>query len=86
MWHANDGMGWWMIFGGALWLLFWASVVYLFVATIIRPGHHHDHRAGEPEDAMDIARRRLASGDITPEQFQEIRRHLDGRSGPAQQT
>ena len=29
--------------------------------------------AGEP---MDIARRRLAGGEITPQQFEEIARHL----------
>jgi uncharacterized membrane protein len=34
-----------------------------------QPGH---------DEAMAIARRRLANGEITPEQFQEIRQHLEG--------
>jgi hypothetical protein len=31
MWHTGEGMGWWMVFGGALWLLFWAAVAYVVV-------------------------------------------------------
>jgi hypothetical protein len=31
MWGVHDGMGWWMVFGAAIWLLFWGSVVYLAV-------------------------------------------------------
>ena len=85
MWHTNDGMGWWMIFGGILWLLFWGSLIYLFITAIIRPGHEHGHDREARVDAMEIARRRLASGEITPEQFEEIRGHLEGRAGPAPQ-
>jgi uncharacterized membrane protein len=72
MWHANDGMGWWMLFGGAIWLLFWVSIIYLFFTAMM----HRDHRHDDGGNPMDIARRRLASGDITPEQFEEIARHL----------
>jgi len=78
-------MGWWMVFGGILWLLFWGSIIYLFIAAVIRPGHEHPHQGEARSDAMEIARRRLAGGEITPDQFEEIRRHLEGRAGPTPQ-
>jgi hypothetical protein len=28
-WHAGEGMGWWMLFGGLLWIAFWATLIYL---------------------------------------------------------
>lgn len=76
MWHTNDGMGWWMVFMGIFWLLFWGSMIYLFVVAIIRPGQGRE--PGEPSDAIEIAKRRYARGEISAEQFQEIRRHLEG--------
>ena len=85
MWHTNEGMGWWMIFMGVFWVLFWGSLIFLAIAAISRGGwgsRDHDHDGGG--SAIEIARRRLARGEITPEQFQEIRRHLE--SGPPQPT
>jgi uncharacterized membrane protein len=81
MWDAHEGMGWWMVFAMVFWLLFWASIIYVFFTSVVQREHRHD----DAGDAMDIARRRLASGEITPEQFAEIRRHVEGSSGPAAQ-
>lgn len=75
MWHSNDGMGWWMIFVGIFWILFWASLLYVFFSAITRRGGQGD---GGGDDALEIAKRRLARGEISVEQFQEIRRHLEG--------
>jgi len=81
MWHTNDGMGWWMVFMGIFWILFWASLIYLFVAAIVRPAQ--GRQTGEEAEALDIAKRRLARGEISPAEFQEIRRYLEGNvSGP----
>jgi hypothetical protein len=33
-WHAGDGMGWWMLFGGLLSAVFWGAVIYLLVALV----------------------------------------------------
>jgi uncharacterized membrane protein len=82
MWHTNDGMGWWMVFMGVFWVLFWGSLIFLAIAAMSRWGKGGGDRDGG--GAIEIARRRLASGEITPEQFQEIRRHLE--SGPPQPT
>jgi putative membrane protein len=73
MWHAHDAMGWWMLFGATFWLLFWVSIVWLIV-SVIRP-----HREPvEHDDALAIARRRYASGEITREEFERIRDDLAG--------
>ncbi len=85
MWHTNDGMGWWMVFMGVFWVLFWGSLIFLAIAAISRGAwgsRDRDHDDGV--SAIEVARRRLARGEITPEQFQEIRRHLE--SGPPQPT
>jgi uncharacterized membrane protein len=61
-----------MVFGGAIWLLFWVSIIYLFFTAAT----HREHRHDDAGDAMDVARHRLARGDITPQQFEEIAHHL----------
>jgi putative membrane protein len=73
MWHGHDGMGWWMIFGGAWMVLFWGGVVWLIAWSITRLS-----RDGGPrnESAMDIAKRRYAKGEITKEQYDQLRHDL----------
>jgi uncharacterized membrane protein len=65
-------MGWWMVLMGVFWLLFMASAIYLFLSAFTRGRGHDDG------DALEIAKRRLARGEITTDQFQEIRRHVEG--------
>jgi putative oligomerization/nucleic acid binding protein len=80
MWHTNDGMGWWMVFVAVFWVLFWASLVYVFMIAIVRPAQG---RRPSEDDALEIAKRRLARGEISTAEFQDIRRHLEGNaSGP----
>jgi uncharacterized membrane protein len=84
MWHDHDGMGWWMLFAGVLWLLFWSSIVWLIVVAVTRGGagrQSSQARAGEPEDPLQIARRRLANGDITAQEFEVIVAHLSHTAG-----
>jgi uncharacterized membrane protein len=60
-----------MLFGGLLWLGFWLTIVYFFVrglGTLLT-------RRG-PEEALEIAKRRYAGGEITKEEFETIRRLL----------
>lgn len=77
MWHAHDGMGWWMVFGGILWIIFWATVIGLAVWGIARllRSDRRVHR-GERDDALEIARTRYARGEITREQFDQIKKDL----------
>lgn len=83
--YGMDG-GW---FGGIFMLLFGAIVVVGIVLLVIwatraNSGHHmvgsppvHPAQAGHHE-AVAIAKRRLASGEITKDQYDEIMRTLGG--------
>lgn len=72
MWDMNDGMGWWMMFGMIWMVLFWGSIVWLIVWGITRTtgGRRQD------DDPLEIARRRYAHGEITREQFEQLRHDL----------
>ena len=80
MWHAHDGMGWWMLFGGVFWLVFLAAIIFaLFYAVT-----HVERRIDGSGHAMEIARRRLARGEITPQEFEEIAKRLTPTSATGQ--
>ena len=72
MWHAHDGMGWWMMFGGIWMVIFWAAIIWLIVWGVAQISD----RNRESESPMDIARRRYARGEITSEQFEQLKRDL----------
>jgi putative membrane protein len=70
------GMGWWMIFGGILFILFWAGIIALIVWGVSRLTH--DGRPSSPsgKSPLDIAKERYARGEITREQFDQIKKDL----------
>lgn len=71
MWQSHDGMGWWMVFGGFLWLLFWASIIWGVVGAL-RSGRE------QPSDpsALEIARVRYARGEINRDEFLNLQADL----------
>lgn len=73
MWGAHEGMGWWMLFGGAFWVLFIVSFVYLFTGAFDRRSGTPDTRSDTP---LEIAKRRLAAGEISHEDFDQLREKL----------
>jgi putative membrane protein len=73
MWGAHDGMGWWMAFGMIWMIVFWGAIIWL-IAWGVSQFSGRDRREGE--SALDIARRRYAGGEITREQFEQLRRDL----------
>ena len=73
MWGAGAGMGWWMVFGGLLWLAFLGIVFYFLVSLV---GDHRRPSEGKDENPIEIAKRRYASGQITGEEFERIRRDI----------
>ncbi len=70
MWAAHEGMGWRMLFGGVFWILLIGAVVYLFASAF-------DRGRGSPqlgsETPLEIAKRRLAGGEISSEEYERIR-------------
>lgn len=73
MWAAHDGMGWWMVFGGGLWLVFILGVLFLFTDAFGRSQGTPERR---PETPLEIAKRRLAAGEISHEEYERIRETL----------
>ncbi|MBI2765928.1 MAG: SHOCT domain-containing protein [Chloroflexi bacterium] len=66
-------MGWWMVFGGIFWVLFIGALVYLFATAFDRGTGSPQARAETP---FDIAKRRLAAGEISHEEYEKIRETL----------
>ncbi len=78
MWYVHSGMGWRMVVGGISTLLFWGVLIALIVWVVNRVTRHdHDASRGPgKQDALEIAKLRYARGEITKEQFDEIKRNL----------
>jgi putative membrane protein len=76
MWGSPDGWGWWMIFGGLWILLFWGVIIGLIVWGVTRLAGGRPERRDAEETPLEIARKRLARGEITREQFEELQKVL----------
>ncbi len=73
MWYVHQGMGWWMVFGGIFMILFWGGLIALIVWWISRLSRRG--AIGKPTP-LEIARERYARGEITREEFEQIRKDL----------
>ena len=77
MWHTEWGGAWGWVFGPLIMLAFWGGFVALAV-WIVRA----IWRSGEPrltsQSSLDIAKARYARGEITREQFEQLKRDLAG--------
>ena len=82
MWIGHN-MGWgWTLFGGAMMLLFWAGLI-VFVVWLVRsvfPGSASSSTPTADADlsARQILDRRYASGEITRDQYEDMKRDLSG--------
>ena len=72
MWGAHEGMGWWMALGTVWFVFFWVIVIWAITKA---SGGGSDQAAHS--SPLDIARRRYASGEISKEQLDQIRRDLE---------
>ena len=83
MWHADDGMGWWMLWGGLMMVLFWGAIIGLIVWTIQmvtrrEPSQTHvPHTGPSARTPLDIAKERYARGEVNREEFEQIKRDLE---------
>lgn len=76
MWHAQDGMGWWMIFGSLMMIAFWGGVIWLIV-SLARPSRPEP--PGQ-DTAIRILRERYARGELSREEFDRMLAELNGTS------
>jgi putative membrane protein len=72
MMNRNDG-GW-----GILMMFFWLIVLIAVVVVVMRLLKEHNHNVGDMQksDPLEIVKIRYAKGEITKEQFEELRKDL----------
>jgi len=88
MWYMHDGWGWGMVFGGIWMILFWGTLIALIIWGVNRWGKRGGSGGGSnggssgsggngsKQTPLDIARERYARGEITREQFEQIKKDL----------
>ncbi len=76
MWHYHDGMGWWMVFGMFWTIVFSVAVIWLVVWAVNKFSERRHEAPSSSESPLEIAKRRLARGEITTEQFEELKKAL----------
>ncbi len=77
MWHTGAGWGWWMLFGWLWMVVFWGLIVWAVYAVITRfERRPADRPPRDEETALDILERRYARGELTSDQFEEMRQRL----------
>ena len=78
MWCWHEGMGWWMVFGGILMVVFWGGLIGLVVWGVSRliQGSDSGQSSGQKRDALDIAKERYAKGEISRTEFEQIKKDL----------
>ena len=74
MWGEHEGMGWWMLFGSVWFVLFWGAILWLFARLLSSRDGGQRHE----DTPLEIARRRYARGEISREEFEQIRRDIEG--------
>jgi putative membrane protein len=78
MWNGFDGMGWgWIGLGMVHVLLFWVLVI-LGIVVLVRwlAGGREDLPRGDAPRALDILKARYAKGELTREQFEQMKRDI----------
>ena len=76
MWGFHEGMGWWWVFGGMWMLVFWAIIIGLVVWGVKQFTGGGGSSRPSGDTPLEIAQKRLARGEITREEFEELRQAL----------
>jgi len=84
MWGIHDGMGWWVfaLVGIPMMLVMMIGMgfmMWLMMRMMMGMGDHSGtHGTADPEEEspLEIARRRYARGEITREEFEQLRHDL----------
>jgi len=74
MWEMPIGMGWWMAFGGLWMLIFWGALIALIVWGIAKLSGRGD--TTPKRDPLDVAKERYAKGEISREEFEQLKKDL----------
>lgn len=69
--------GWgWMVGGWIMMLVFWGLIIAGIIVLARALTHRNVSGQPGPDSALEILRRRYAGGEITKEQFEEMKRTL----------
>jgi len=74
MWHYDGIIGGWQIFGMVMMGVFWIAIIALIIWGIKRFTEGTKTTTGK--DALEIIKGRYARGEISKEEFQQIKRDL----------
>ena len=74
MWDIPVGMGWWTACGGLWMLIFWGGLIALIVWGIMRLTKRSN--SAPKHDPLDVAKGRYARGEISREEFEQIKNDL----------
>ena len=72
------GWGWWVVMSIGM-VAFWGVLIWGIVALLRGGGSGPRQRASESDQPLDILQRRLARGEISAEEYEELREALVGR-------
>lgn len=78
MWGMHAGWGWWMAFGWLWFVLFWGGIIWLIVWAVNRLSGRRPEEGPQRREStpLEIARERLAKGEISEEEFLRLKQHL----------
>ena len=71
MWYGMMGFGGWTII---IWIVILGLIVWGIVALTRRAGSRSD--AGRKEDPLEVAKKRYAKGEISKNEFEQIKKDL----------
>ena len=74
MWDIPVGMGWWTACGGLWMLIFWGGLIALIIWGIMRLTKRSN--SAPKHDPLDVAKGRYARGEISREEFEQIKNDL----------
>lgn len=77
MWDWGGWWGWWgmglmMLFG----VVFWGGIIALIVWAVVRLTRRESAGTSARGNPLDVAKERYARGEITREQFEQIKKDL----------
>lgn len=76
MWGYYGGEWWWMLIGLVSMIVFWGAIIWLIVWGVKQFTGDRQGDSSARETPLEIAQKRLARGDFTAEEFEEIRKAL----------
>jgi putative membrane protein len=84
MWPGHMWGEWWMwIIGGLMMLLFWGAIfalAFFAIRALLRSGREDSHRQTsfyQGENSLEILKQRYARGEITRDEYLEMRKELE---------